>query len=187
MNGELLTLLVGAIVGGFVTYLFTMREKSITREFELYQKGMSYLQSIYGFISVSYDLVDGYVRATEMGKAQVSDIEGFVSLTPDEILHKFNKRYEEFTKYMGNAKKDGSEVFLRKDLAKDVTDFWILASYLYEKGNWDEYLASKLDRIAVTSMDRIENLLGIRRRFLKKPKWLKPSELRSILKGEESV
>lgn len=183
LNGEWVTLLVGAIVGAAFTilgycisYLLKMREVSITREFEMYQKGMSYLQSLYGFLSVLFDLVDGYVRATEKGKAQISDVNGFVYLTPEEIIDKYKTKYEEFAKFMGEGKKNGSEVFLRKDLAQDVTDFWALASYFFEKGKWDKHLAEEFDVVAVKAMDRIEQLLGIRReRLLKRPKWLKPT------------
>lgn len=186
LNNEWLTLLVGALIGGGISYLFTMREKSITREFELYQKGMSYLQSLYGFISVLLDLAEGYVRALEKGKAQISDMEGFIYLTPKEILDKYKSKYEEFTKFMGDQKNKGNEVFLRKDLAKDVTEFWALADYFYEKGTWDSHLADDFNEVSIRTMDRIERMLGIRKTF-EKPKWLKPTELRAIIRGVKTV
>lgn len=187
MNGEWLTLLIGAIVGYGISYLFRMREKSITREFKIYQAGLEYLQALYGFLSILFDLVDGYIRALERGKAQISDSEGFIYLTPEECVNKYKSNYEEFTKFMGIEKKKGSEVFLRKNLAQDITDFWGLASYFYEKKMWDKGLTDKFDIVISSAMGRIENLLGIRKQKLKKPKWLKSAELRSIIKGEKIV
>ena len=75
MTADLLNLLIGAIIGVlatllgyFIKYLLSIREKGIIREFEMYQKGMDYLQQLYGFLSILFDLVDGYVRATKEGK-----------------------------------------------------------------------------------------------------------------------
>jgi len=188
LNGEWLTLLIGALIGYSVGYFFRMRERSITREFEMYQKGMHYLQSLYGFVSCLFDLVDGYIRAVDKGKAQISDLNGFIYLTPKEIVEKYRTNYEEFAKFMGEGKKNGNEVFLRKDLAQDMQDFWGLASYCYEEKEWDKHLSDKFDVVAVEVIDRIEHLLGIRREsLLKGPKWLKPTELRAIIRGAKTV
>ena len=190
MNDDIFILLVGAIIGVvasilgyYINYLLRIREASVTREFEMYQKGMSYLKNLYGLLSVLFDLVDGYVRATERGKAQVSDVFGFVYLTPDEIAERYKAKYEKFTEFMGEGKDNGSEVFLRKDLARYMTEFWGLASYLYEEGKWDRHLADRFGDNATEAMERIEELLGIRRKLLKRPKWLKPTEIRAILRG----
>jgi len=195
LNDDLLILLIGAIIGVlasllgyYINYLLRMREVSISREFEMYQKGMSYLQNLYGFLSVLFDLVDGYVRAVEKGKAQVSDASGFIYLAPKQIVTRYKTKYEEFSKFMGEEKNKGSEVFLRKDLAQDVTQFWALASYFYEKGKWDKHLADKFDDATVKAMERIEEMLGITRRpLLKRPKWLNPREIRTIFRGNKTV
>jgi len=186
LNGDWLNLLIGVIIGGSITYFFRMREQSIAREFEMYQKGIDYLKKLYGFVSCLFDLVDGYVRAKKHGKAQVSIPEGFIYLRPDEIIEKYTKKYEEFARFMGQKKEEGNELFLRKDLAQDITSFWALAGYFYEEKNWDEHLSRKFDKLAVEVMERIEYLLGIRKSLLKLPKWLKPSKLRAIIRGVET-
>ena len=169
-SDDLLILFVGAIIGllasllGYcINHVLKMREESIRREFEMYQKGMRYLQNLYGFLSVLFDLVDGYARATEKGKAQISGVDGFVYLTPEQIANRYKTKYEEFSRFMGEEKNKGSEVFLRKDLARDVTQFWALASYIHEKGKWDKHLANRFDDAVVRAMERIEELLGIRK------------------------
>ncbi len=179
--------ILASLLGYYINYLLKMREVSIQREFEMYQKGMSYLQTLNGFLSVLFDLVDGYVRAIEKGKAQISDIDGFIYLTSAQIVDKYKTSYEEFTKFIGWRKKKGSELFLRKDLAHDITEFWALASYFYEEGDWDKHLADRFDTVTTRAMERIEILLGVTRKQLKRPKWLKPKEIRAILRGDKIV
>jgi hypothetical protein len=179
----LVGVVIGVVIGDAIRYFLSMREKSVTREFEMYQKGMEYLRSLYGFVSVLFDLVDGYVRAKEKGTAQISDTKGFIVLKPYEIVEKYRLQYKHFTQFLGEEKGKGSEVFLRRELANDLTDFWALAGYFYEKGDCDGDFCNRFDSIAVKTMGRIENLLGVRRQR-KTPQWLRVSKWREIIKGE---
>lgn len=195
MNGEW-NLLIGALIGfvasilGYtINHILELRKESVLREYEMRKEGREFLLSLYGFLSYITDLVEGYVRAVEntglrQGKAQVLLKRGFLFLTPNEITKEYVKKYKEFTKFMGQAREKGNEALIPLDLSYILRDFWAYADRFYEWKDWDENLKNHFNKHSKAAMDRIEELLGLKRRgLIEKPKWLKPREVRTIMRG----
>ena len=182
VNGELtlaLFALIGAVVGYLVSHFLTLRENSVIREFEMRKEGKDLYLPLYGYLAKLVDLVIAYVIATEKGKAQVIIEKGYKYLKPKEIVKIFKETHENFTRFLGESRTKGYELFVPPKLSRIMEDILGYSDFLYEEGKWNERQRDIFVRPAVTAMDEMEELLGLKRKGL--PKWLKPRLWKSKL------
>jgi len=160
-----------SVIGYILNHVLRLREESIGREFEMRREGRDFYLPLYGFLADLNDLVSAYTRAVEKGKAQLLIEQGFKYLKPNEIVARYKKRYEKFTKFMATSREKGYELFLPLDLSYTLRDVWGLGDFLYEEGKWDKKLARDFDDSSTKAMNRLEELLGLKRKG-----WFRPRE-----------
>ena len=196
MNGDLTTLLVGAAIGisgaifGYcVNHFLKLREQRIVREFEIREKGREFYHQIYGLVARLSDFSTSILRENGSGKTMVLIESGYTMQPIAELIKRYKQAYKEHARFWYEVRKQGLEVFLPKDLAKNLAVFWAYAGYLYAKNNWNEDRKILADFEATSTMicEKIDKLLGLSEKKSLKEKWLNPRKLRSIIRGEDTV
>ena len=165
LNGELTLAfftLMGAIVGYLINHFLALREKSLSREFKVRKEGKEFYLPLYGYLAQLTDLVIGYVTAQQQGKAQLIVEEGFNYLNPTEILSRYKKVYEEFTKFLAQSRMSGNELFLPLALSASMEHILGYSAFFYEQQTWDFKNAQTFAREANYAMKKMEKLMGIR-------------------------
>lgn len=168
--------LVGVIVGYLTNHFLTLREKSVIREFEVRKEGKEFYLPLYGYLAQLTDFVVGYVRAQEIGKAQVIVEEGYKYLDSNEALTRYKQAYEKFTKFLSQSRKSGFELFIPSELSNLMEDILGYSTFFYEQQTWDFKTAQRFARKTDYVMKRMEELLGVKRtsdgNVIKVKKWL---------------
>ncbi|MDH5448939.1 MAG: hypothetical protein OEX01_08085 [Candidatus Bathyarchaeota archaeon] len=199
MNGDLLTLIIGAIIGivaSMIAYclnsILRVREQSIAREFTMRKEARHFFEALYGTVSRLDDLVKSYREfQKEGGKVLMLTEKGYDWVSGKDIIKDYKNIYEERSKLWADAVSKGYEVFLPPDLADELVFCWAVASYLYQNDEWKKLeidLLSIFDEISKGILTMIEESLGLRRkRLLRKPKWLNWRQIRSIIRSGKTV
>jgi len=188
LNGDLTLLFIGgvigisgSIVGYFLNHFLKLREQRILREFEIREKGREFFHQIYGFVAILGDLATSFLREEKPEKTMVLIENGYVIKPKSEIIERYKTEYRKYAKLWYESRGKGLEVFLTKEFARDLANFWAYAGYFFEKGNWDEdkQLLIEFRRITQKISDTIDKLLGISEKKSFIPKWLNPKYLNS--------
>jgi len=180
MNGEWI-FVIGAIVGFFISlatsyvgHLFKLREQSVSREFEMRKEGKDFYLTLYGRVAGLDDLAMSYQRSVNKGKGQVLVKDGFLYMTPDEIIKHYGEAYKEFAKFMADSRDKGYELFLPRSLATSIKEMWGFADFLAEESQWEISSTRRFGKLTFSVLDNIEKILGLKPTSVT-PKWLKPS------------
>jgi len=180
LDGDLVNLFVGAaigIMGSIVAYsvnhLLKLREQRFLREFEIREKGRDFYHQIYGVVAVLSDYVTSFLQE-ESDKAMILTENGYVLKLKPEIIEKYQKSYEKYSKFWFESREKGFEVFIPKDMAKDLARFWGHAGFFYETTAWSQnqkFLVT-FKEISQRICDNIDKMLGITEKKSRTPKWL---------------
>ena len=183
MDGNLTTLFLGAviaIVSSIVTYwvnhFLKLKEQRILREFEIREKGREFYHQLYGVIAVLSDYVTSFLQ--DSNNVMVLTEDGYVLKPKQEIIKKYQESYEKYSKFWFESREKGLEVFIPKNMAKDLADFWGYAGYFHDTTAWNEHLKflPTFKEISQRICDDIDKTLGITERKSRIPKWLNPKK-----------
>lgn len=192
MDGELSLLLIGAgfalvgsIVGYALNHALTLRERKITRDFEIREKGRDFYHQTYGLVAVLSDLVASVLAERDSSKATVLTEKGYDSLPKEEIVKRYKKEYERYSKFWYESRDKGLEVFITKQFAGNLGDFWAYAGHFYSLDDWknDTESMEKFKRISQRILDDMDKLLGLNEKKSRIPKWLNPKKWRMTLRS----
>lgn len=174
MDSDLVILVIGAIIGGimgilgsivgyYVNHFLKLKEQKVVREFEIREKGRDFFHQIYGLVAILSDFAISILQKNSSGKAMILVESGYTMQPIAEIIKRYKKAYEERAKFWFEARKNGLEVFLPKDLAKSLADFWAYAGYFYEQDDWerDVRLLGEFEVISRKICETIDRLLGL--------------------------
>jgi hypothetical protein len=191
LDGDLTTLFIGAaigILGSIVAYcvnhLLKLREQRVLREFEIREKGREFYHQLYGVVAVLSDYVTSFLQDSD--NAMILTEDGYVLKPKNEIIKKYRESYEKYSKFCFESRERGLEVFIPKNMAKDLAGFWGYAGYFHETTAWteNEKLLSTFKEISQKICDDIDRKLGITEKKSRIPKWLNPKKWR-IIRGSE--
>lgn len=178
MNGNISLLLIGAtigilgsIVGYCINHLLKLREQRIVREFEIQEKGREFFHQTYGLVAQLSDFATSILREDDSDKSMILIESGYTIKPITEIIKRYKQAYEEHAKFWYEARKKGLEVFLPKDLAKNLAFFWAYAGYLYERDEWNELeKLREFEKVSRNITETIDKLLGLseRKSFLRR-------------------
>jgi len=194
LNGDLTILVIGAtigILGGIVGYclnhLLKLREQKVVREFEIREKGREFFHQIYGFVALLSDFATSILRENGSGNAMVLIESGYTMQPTAKIIKRYKETYKEQARFWYEIRKQGLEVFLPIDLAKNLAIFWAYAGYFYAKDSWNEEKKLLADFEATSTMicENIDKLLGLSEKKSLKEKWLNPRKWRYIIQGKD--
>ena len=194
MNGDLTILVIGAtigilgsIVGYCLNHLLKLREQKVVREFEIREKGREFFHQIYGFVARLSDFATSILRENGSGNTMVLIESGYTMQPTAEIIKRYKEAYKEHAGFWYETRKQGREVFLPKDLARNLAVFWAHAGYFYTKDNWSEEKKLLADFEATSTMicENIDKLLGLSEKKSSKEKWLNPRKWRYIIRGKD--
>lgn len=180
---ELTLLLIGAgltLTGGFIGYvlnhLLTVRERRITRDFEIREKGRDFYHQTYGLVAVLGDLVSSVLSERDSDKATVLTEKGYEVLLKKDIINRYKKEYEKYSKFWYESRQKGLEVFLTKQLAAYLGKFWAYAGYFYSLDDWeiDVNNMRNFKVISLSFLKDMDRLLGLNEKKSRIPKWLNP-------------
>lgn len=192
MDGDLTILLLGAVVGitativGYcVNHALNLRERKITREYDIREKGRDFFHQIYGMVAVLGDQTTSFLQDQKSDRGLVLVETGYAFLPKNEIIKKFKQNYEMYAKLWWESRLKGLEVYATKGLASHLERFWAFAGYFYETEDWvnNEGLIRKFQNTSQQITDEIDRLLGISSRKSLFPQWLNPRKWRYILRG----
>lgn len=192
---ELSLLLIGAIftlIGGIVGYVFNhllaLRERKITRDFEIREKGRNFFHRTYGLIAVLSDLVASVLKARDSHEAVILTEKGYLWLPKEDIVKRYKKEYEEYSRFWHKARHRGLEVFFLKEFSDKLEVFWGYAWYFNSLDNWDNetYNMEGFKNISQLILDYLDKLLGLNVQKSRIPKWLNPKKWLSILQSGKS-
>lgn len=148
-----------------------------------------FFQTLYGIVSRLTDFMRSYTEE-DIDKPLMLSKVGYKRVLREEIVKEYKNAYKEGIELWSKAAKEGFEIFLPPDLADELAVFWAFASFLKRQNNWKE-VEKELPIFVMRSeriMDMIEESLGLKRRTtMKRPKWLRWRQIRSIIKGEKAA
>jgi hypothetical protein len=182
LNGDVVSLFIGAIIGILgsmvaygVNHLLKLREQRFLREFEIREKGRGFYHQIYGVVAVLSDYVTSFLQE-DSDKAMILTESGYVLKSKPEIIKKYQESYGKYSKFWFESREKGLEVFIPKNVAKDLARFWGYAGFFYETVEWNEnqkFLVA-FKEISQKICDNIDKILGITEKKSRIPKWLNP-------------
>ena len=190
MDGDLTILFIGAviaIISSIVTYwvnhFLRLREQRILREFEIREKGREFYHRLYGVVAVLSDYVTSLLQDSD--NAMVLTEDGYVLKPKQEIIKKYQESYEKYSKFWFESRERGLEVFIPKNMAKDLAGFWGYAGYFHDATAWNEHprFLTTFKEISQTICDDIDRTLGITEKKSRIPKWLNPKKWRMIIRS----
>lgn len=193
MNGELINLFVGALIGILgsivaycVNHFLKLREQRLIREFEIREKGRDFYHQIYGIIAVLSGFVTSFLQE-DSDEAMVLVEKGYVLQPKKDIIKRYKQAYEKYAKLWYESREKGLEVFVKKELADYLEKFWGYAGYFNEKDEWDEdkEIIKKFKGVSLRICDDMDKLLGLSEKKSRVPQWLKPKNWRTIIRGEK--
>jgi len=192
LDANLTTLFLGAviaIVSSIVTYwvnhFLKLREQKVLREFEIREKGREFYHQLYGVVAVLSDYVTSFLQDSDNVMVLAED--GYVLKPKQEIIKKYQESYEKYSKFWFESREKGLEIFIPKNMAKDLADFWGYAGYFHDTTVWSEYpkFLTTFKEISQRICDDIDKKLGITERKSRIPKWLNPKKWHVILRSEQ--
>lgn len=194
MDGELLLLLIGAVIGilgsslGYaLNHLLTIRERRIVRDFEIREKGRGFYHKTYGLVAVFSDLVASVLSERDSDKATVLTEKGYEELPKADIVKRYKKEYERYSKFWCESRNEGLEVFLTTRLSASLGRFWGYAGYFYSLNDWENDVEKMkgFKEVSLGFLTDMDILLGLNEKESRIPKWLNPKKWRRILKSEK--
>lgn len=162
-----LVALIGLIIGYFISHFLGLREKSILREFEMRKEGKKFFLPLYGHLANLADLVVGYIDACENGETQIIMKNGFVHLKPDEVITQYKQSYAKFTRFLGESRTSGYEVFFPKEISRLMETILGYSARFYEEETWDFENAQSFTLAVEIAMEIIEEILSLKRKTWK--------------------
>lgn len=194
MDGELLLLLIGAVIGilgsilGYaLNHLLTIRERRIIRDFEIREKGRGFYHQTYGLVAVLSDLVVSVLNEKDSDRATVLTEKGYASISKDDIVKRYKKEYEKYSKFWYESRDQGLEVFLLKEFSDKLELFWGYAVHFNSLDNWDNEAHNMeiFKNVSKIMLDYLDKLMGLNVRKSRIPKWLNPKKWRIIIRSEK--
>lgn len=160
--------LLASVVGYCVNHFLKLREQKMIREFEIRERGREFFHQIYGFVAILSDLAVSILRENSSDEAVILSEDGYTMQHKAEIVKRYRKAYKEYAKFWYKARKKGLEVFLPKNFARSLADFWAYAGYLYEKDHWDEDRERLIDFEGVSNkiIESLDKMLGFSKKKL---------------------
>lgn len=195
MDGELLLPLVSAIfaiigiaIGYVLNHALTLRERKITRDFEIREKGRDFYHQTYGLVAVLSDLIASVLNERDSDKATVLTEKGYDSLPKEDIVKRYKKEYKKYSKFWYESRDKGLEVFLTKRFASSLGKFWAYAGHFYSSNNWENDVENMkgLEGVSLGFLHDMDTLLGLNEKESRIPKWLNPKKWRMILRSEKT-
>ena len=193
MSNDVINLFIGAtigilgtILGYFINHLLKVREQEILREFEIREKGRDFFHQIYGMVSTLGGFVSSFYRESS-DKAIILSEEGYIPIPRLEVIKRYKEAYKRCTKSWYESTGKGLEVFLSKELARDLTMFWGYAGGFYENEDWDSHkkLLEQFDTLTQKICEDLDKMLGLSEKKSRKPKWLNSRYLKLVIRGEK--
>jgi hypothetical protein len=190
LDGDLTILFIGAViaiissvVAYWVNHLLKLREQRVLREVEIREKGRGFYHQIYGVVAVLSDFVTSFLQDSDNTMILAED--GYVLRPKQEIIKKYQKSYEEYSKFWFESREKGLEIFIPKNMAKNLADFWGYAGYFHDTTAWNQYpkFLTAFKEISQRICDDIDRTLGITERKSRIPKWLNPKKWRMIIRS----
>ncbi len=142
------------------------KRDAIARDFEARKEAKEYYKKIYGHIAVLDELMRGYVRSIDEGKARVFTFKKceYAELPSAKILEEFRLAYANFSSYYIKMKCAGFEIFVSKELKQLLIRFWDRVQAFHED---EKQMASKKEvegahLIAEETTEYMEKLFGLR-------------------------
>lgn len=180
--------LIGGIFGYVLNHLLTVRERKITRDFEIREIGRAFFHQTYGVVALLSDLVRSVLNEESSDKATVLTERGYDLLSKEDIVKMYKEEYDKRSKFWFEVREKGLEVFLTKDMADYVGRFWGHAGYFYSLDNWNNETEKmkEFDSISQIILDNMDKMLGLNEKKSWIPKWLNPKKWRRILKSGKS-
>ena len=180
--------LIGGIIGYILNHLLTIRERKITRDFEIREKGRDFYHQTYGLVAVLSDLVASYLKDISSDRAVVLTEKGYLWLPKESIVKRYKEEYKEYSRFWCEARHKGLEVFLLRELSDKLEIFWGYAFYFNSLDNWDNetYNMDGFKTISQSILDYLDKLLGLSVKKSRIPKWLNPKKWRSIIRSVKS-
>jgi hypothetical protein len=192
LNGDVVSLFIGAIIGilGSITaygvnHLLKLREQRFLREFEIREKGRDFYHQIYGVVAVLSDYVTSFLQ--ESDDAMILTENGYVLRPKSEIIEKYQKSYEKYSKLWFESREKGLEVFIPKNMASNLARFWGYAGYFHETAEWNknQTFLRAFKEISQNICDDIDKTLGITEKKSRIPKWLNPRNWHKFTRSEK--
>lgn len=179
MNSEWIPALftvIGAIVGILISNFLTLRERRKMREIEIREKGREFYHQLYGVIAVLSDYATSFLQ--DSNNVMVLTEDCYVLKPKQEIIKKYQESYEKYSKFWFESREKGLEIFIPKNMAKDLANFWGYAGYFHDTTAWNEYpkFLTTFKEISQRICDNIDKTLGITERKSRIPKWLNPKK-----------
>ena len=172
------TLLGGSgIIATGVTLLYNYRQDKIkiaieekrdalARDFEARREAKDYYKKMYGHIAILDELMRGYLRSVETGKARVFTFNKceYVEIPSKRILEEFKAAYVDFSAYYINKKCEGFEIFISLELKELLIEFWNNVQAFYEDENQmkNKKEVENAHSIAEKTTEYMEKLFGLR-------------------------
>ncbi len=177
--------LIGGIVGYILNHLLTVRERKITRDFEIREIGREFFHQTYGVVALLSDLVRSVLDEQSSDKATVLTEKGYDLLPKEDIVKMYKEEYDKHSKFWYDVREKGLEVFLTKELADYMGKFWAHAGHFYSLNNWNNETENmkKFKSISQDILDNMDRMLGLNEKKSWIPKWLNPKKWRIILRG----
>ena len=149
---------LAGIIGILMNSYLRSREEKGKREFLVRQVATKdYYQPLYGRIAVLQELVSSYPRSLREGQAKVLCKEGYVDLKPEEIVEKYNKAYDGFTKFYTEKKYKGYEIFNSSKLQKALVKFWAKSKRLFEEK--ERFKDEKIVQVYIESAEEVMDVM----------------------------
>lgn len=183
MNGEVINLFVGAIIGVlvsavtyFINHFLKLREQRLLREFEVREKARNFYHQVYGMVAVLTDFVASFLTEEDSDKVMVLTEKGYTSQLKKQVIKRYKQTYEEYAKFWFESRKKGLEIFFTKEFAGDLERFWGYAGYFYENDDWEMHneFITTFKEISQEICDDMDRLLGLREKKSRMPKSLNP-------------
>lgn len=171
--------LIGGIFGYILNHLLTVREREITRDFEIREKGRGFYHRTYGVVAVLSDLVASVLKERNSDRAVVLTEKGYSWLPKEDIVKRYKKEYEEYSRFWYEARHRGLEVFLLKEFSDKLETFWGYSFHFHSLDNWDNEMDNmeSFKNISQMILDYLDKLLGLNVKKSRIPKWLNPKKL----------
>lgn len=156
--------ILGSVLGYCLNHFLKLRERSIVREFEMQKEGREFYLLLYAHLANLADLVSGYLKAVEGGEVQVIVKGTFKSLDPDDVTSQFKQAFENYVQFWGKSRMAGYELFLTDDVSERLEEILRHSWSFYKQTTWDSKGAQNYIKKADSTMERIAEVLGVRRR-----------------------
>lgn len=177
--------IISSIATYWVNHLLNLREQRVLREFEIREKGREFYHQLYGVVAVLSDYVTSFLQDSD--NAMVLAEDGYVLKPKHEIVKKYQESYEKYSKFWFESREKGLEVFIPKNMAKDLAGFWGYAGYFHDTTTWTEHpkFLITFKEISQRICDDIDRTLGITEKKSGIPKWLNPKKWRITRRSEQ--